>query len=56
MGLRNKRIKPHIIAINKMASSAFHTQYSTIPLFHHSMWHTEENSHQKNNNFSAAAG
>jgi len=36
--------------LNKMASSAFHTQYSNIPLFHHSMWLTEENGHQKNYN------
>jgi len=31
--------------LNKMASSAFHTQYSNIPVFHHSMWLTEENGH-----------
>jgi len=40
----------------KMASSAFHSHYSNIPLFHHSMWFTEENGHQKNYNSPAAAG
>jgi hypothetical protein len=31
----------------KMAPSAFHTQNSSIPLFHHSMWLAEENGHKK---------
>jgi hypothetical protein len=33
-----------------MASSAFHTQFSNIPLFHHSMWFTGENGHKENYN------
>jgi len=36
--------------LNKMVSSAFHTQHSNIPLFHHSMWLTEENGHKNNYN------
>jgi hypothetical protein len=40
----------------KMAYSALCTQYSIIPLFHHSISLTEEIGHQKNYNPSAAAG
>jgi len=36
--------------LNKMASSAFHTQYSNIPLFLHSMWLSKVNGNQKNYN------
>ncbi len=37
--------------LNKMASSAFHAHYSNIPLFHHSIWPSEENRRQKNHNY-----
>jgi hypothetical protein len=57
MGLRKYRIKANIIKkcrfninLNKMVFSAFHTQYSSIPLFHNSRWLSEENGHQKNYN------
>jgi len=38
-----------------MASSAFHTQYSNIPLFNYSMWLTEENGYKNNYNFNRSS-